>query len=131
LFVVDLSNKTGEHRFVPWTMIDYWHVIYADSSTCDNSASLFDDIGYTIQLLNKNRQGDPVDHFSYEKAGEGKCDGVSMNHIPVKLFTYVFANGKNFYILFNRFRSLVFLQGYYFHLFYNWFIVWTKALANN
>ena len=73
LFVVELSNMTGEHRFVPWKMIDYWHVIYADSSTCDNSAALFDDISYTIQLLNKNKQGNPVDHFSYEKAGKKKC----------------------------------------------------------
>ncbi len=62
---------TGEHRFVPWEMIDYWHVTYADSSTCDNSAGLFADTSFTIQLMNKNRQGDPVEHFSYEQAGEG------------------------------------------------------------
>ena len=68
-FAFELSNVTGEHRFVPWKMIDYWHVVYADSSTCDTSAGLFGDISYTVQLMNKNKQGNPVDHFSYEKAG--------------------------------------------------------------
>lgn len=68
-FSFELSNMTGEHRFVPWEMIDHWHVVYADSSTCDNSASLFADITYTIQLMNKDKQGNPVEHFSYEEAG--------------------------------------------------------------
>lgn len=53
-------------------MIDYWYVIYADSSSCDNSAELLDDISYTIQLMNKDRQGNPVGHFSYEEAGKYK-----------------------------------------------------------
>ena len=69
---VELSNKTGIHRFVPWQMIDHWYVIYADSSSCNNSAELLADISYTIQLMNKDRQGHPVEHFSYEEAGKYK-----------------------------------------------------------
>jgi hypothetical protein len=74
---------TGEHRFVPWEMIDHWHVVYADSSTCDNSASLFADITYTIQLMNKDKQGNPVEHFSYEEAGKWKWNVLwyTMNNI--------------------------------------------------
>ncbi|XP_028400119.1 integral membrane protein GPR180-like [Dendronephthya gigantea] len=68
-FSFAMSNISGEHRFVPWEMIDYWHVLYADSSTCDNSVAFFDDINYTIQLMNKNKQGNSVDHFSYDHAG--------------------------------------------------------------
>ena len=75
-FSVVMSNISGEHRFVPWEMVDYWHLVYTDSSTCDNSVTLFDDISYTIQLMNKNKQGNSVDHFSYDQAG--KCEVMSM-----------------------------------------------------
>jgi hypothetical protein len=36
-------------------------------------------MSYTIQLMNKNRQGDPVEHFSYEQAGKEKWNGAAMN----------------------------------------------------
>lgn len=64
-----LSNTSGEHRFVPWEMIDYWHIVYADVTTCDNSVAPLDDIGYTIQFLNKDHQGNPLQHLSYEEMG--------------------------------------------------------------
>lgn len=68
-FSFQLTNASGDHTFVPWNMIDYWHVIYADLTTCDNTVTPVDDISYTIQFFNKDHQGKPSHHFSYEEMG--------------------------------------------------------------
>ena len=68
--LVELTNTSGDHTFVPWEMIDYWHVVYADLTTCDNSATPLDDISFTIQFLNKDQQGKASRHFSYEEMGK-------------------------------------------------------------
>lgn len=68
--LVELANVSGEHRFVPWEMINYWHIVYADPNSCDQSSlALHDDLSYTMYFLNKDSQGNPLNHFSYDKAG--------------------------------------------------------------
>ncbi|XP_046851810.1 integral membrane protein GPR180-like [Xenia sp. Carnegie-2017] len=69
-FSFELANVSGEHRFVPWEMINYWHIVYADPNSCDQSSlALHDDLSYTMYFLNKDSQGNPLNHFSYDKAG--------------------------------------------------------------
>lgn len=68
-FSFQLTNTSGDHTFVPWEMIDYWHVVYADLTTCDNSVAPLDDISFTIQFLNKDHLGKASHHFSYEEMG--------------------------------------------------------------
>ena len=65
-----MTNTSGDHTFVPWEMIDYWHVVYADLTTCDNSVAPLDDISFTIQFLNKDHLGKASHHFSYEEMGK-------------------------------------------------------------
>ena len=84
--LVLLTNASGQHTFVPWEMIDYWHVVYADSTTCDNSVAPLDDISYTIQLLNKDSEGNPSQHFGYDETGKSTLSISSSACVGKKCF---------------------------------------------
>ena len=65
-----LTNTTGEEKFAPFTEPFLWHIVFADSVSCDPAVSALEDVSFTLELYNPDSHGKYTNHFSYAENGE-------------------------------------------------------------
>lgn len=66
---VGLVSVSGENKFSPWDDPKVWHVLYADSVTCDPSVPALDDVAFTLEMLNPDSGGKPTSHCGCDETG--------------------------------------------------------------
>ena len=72
LLVDDITNTTGNQSIPGIPRPQIWHVVFADSFTCHNSATIDQPnfISYQLLMLNPDVLGNPTVHFSDEDIGK-------------------------------------------------------------
>ncbi|XP_008322894.1 integral membrane protein GPR180 isoform X1 [Cynoglossus semilaevis] len=70
-FTVSLNKEEHNQTIPKQTSPTVWQAIYIDRFTCQKSAVIpsFADLSFTVLLLNTDSAGNPLEHFSAEKAG--------------------------------------------------------------
>ena len=69
--LVGLDSISGQNKFFPWADPKVWHVLYADSVTCDSGVPALEDVTFTIEMLNPDSEGKPTNHCGCDETG--KC----------------------------------------------------------
>lgn len=64
-----LDSTSGENKFSPWTDPKLWHLLYADSVTCDSSVPALEDITFTLEVYNPDSEGKPTSHCGCDETG--------------------------------------------------------------
>lgn len=67
---VGLDSVSGENKFSPWDDPKIWHVLYADSVTCDPSVPALGDVTFTLEMLNPDSGGKPTNHCGCDESGQ-------------------------------------------------------------
>ena len=60
---------SGEKKFSPWDDPKVWHVLYADSVSCDPGVPALDDVTFTLEMLNPDSEGKPTSHCGCDETG--------------------------------------------------------------
>lgn len=60
---------SGENKFSPWDEPKVWHVLYADSVTCDSSVPALEDVTFTMEMFNPDSEGKPTNHCGCDETG--------------------------------------------------------------
>ena len=66
---VGLDSLSGEKKFAPWDDPKVWHVLYANSVTCDSSVPALEDVTFTLEMLNPDSGGKPTIHCGCDETG--------------------------------------------------------------
>ena len=66
---VGLDSTSGENKFSPWDDPKVWHVLYADSVTCDSSVPALEDVTFTLEMFNPDSEGKPTNHCGCDETG--------------------------------------------------------------
>ncbi|PFX32485.1 Integral membrane protein GPR180 [Stylophora pistillata] len=66
---VALETASGENKFSAWDEPKVWHVLFADSVTCDPSVPALDDVAFTLEMLNPDSGGKPTNHCGCDETG--------------------------------------------------------------
>jgi len=64
-----LDSVSGENKFSPWDEPKVWHVLYADSVTCDSSVPALEDVTFTMEMFNPDSEGKPTNHCGCDETG--------------------------------------------------------------
>lgn len=64
-----LDSVGGENKFSPWNDPKVWHVLYADSVTCDSTVPALEDIAFTLEMFNPDSEGKPTNHRGCDETG--------------------------------------------------------------
>ncbi|XP_022779146.1 integral membrane protein GPR180-like isoform X1 [Stylophora pistillata] len=64
-----LETASGENKFSAWDEPKVWHVLFADSVTCDPSVPALDDVAFTLEMLNPDSGGKPTNHCGCDETG--------------------------------------------------------------
>lgn len=64
-----LDSVSGEKKFSPWDDPKVWHVLYADSVSCDPGVPALDDVTFTLEMLNPDSEGKPTSHCGCDETG--------------------------------------------------------------
>jgi len=69
-----LKEKNGNFTVSQYKSPRLWNLVYADSYACELERPSFPGespnyIGYTLQLLNPDRLGNPTEHFEDDETG--------------------------------------------------------------
>lgn len=64
-----LDSISGQNKFFPWADPKVWHVLYADSVTCDSGVPALEDVTFTIEMLNPDSEGKPTNHCGCDETG--------------------------------------------------------------
>ena len=88
LFTDDITSNTGNRTVANFKSPRIWHVVFADTFTCDSADITEQDpeklnfLHYNMELLNPDALGNPREHFSDEETGKSfgsysKCSKFS------------------------------------------------------
>ena len=74
----DITSNTGNRSVANFKSPRIWHVVFADTFTCDNrditelNMDSLNFLHYNMELLNPDALGNPREHFSDEETGKNR-----------------------------------------------------------